>query len=571
MNKQKIVAGLASVAMASTLVACSSNSGSSSNAKTLTVSVNQSLTGQFTPQYASSAYDQYVVNLCYQPMLKYDKDNELQPELAKEMPEVSEDGQTITFKLKKGVKFSDGNELTSKDVKFTFTTLSDPKYTGPNGSGLDNIEGYKEYMSGDAKEVSGIETPDKYTVVFHMTSPQIDAISTFGTMNITEAKHFKNYKKGKVSVIEKNQEESCGTGAYKLKSYDKATGATFVRNDQFKKKKGQYQVDQIIMKKTDATTEVQELKKGTVNLIPEVIETNKVSEASQDKNITFNTYTRGAEGFVAMNNNNGATADKAVRQALAYATDRQGFVDSYFGWDKKASSEVKKVQGGYVPAAFWNPVSINCGAVVRGEENVDGLTKYEFNMDKANQILDEAGWVKGSDGIREKDGKKLEVKFLLSQDNSVLDTFVPMIKKTWSDLGVDLKQTTVDFSTLLSTIQDSSQDGDWNLCFLATSYTQAYDSGSNEMYDTGANMAVNNYARLNDPALTAKLTEARSTGDAAQSKASYIEAMKIAADDCGYMPLYAGMVFNLAAKNVNVDGTGTLRNWSQAMDTITVK
>ena len=570
MNKQKIVAGLASVAMASTLVACSSNS-SSSNAKTLTVSVNQSLTGQFTPQYVSSAYDMYVVNLCYQSMLKYDANNELQPELATEMPEVSEDGQTVTFKLNKGVKFSDGNELTSKDVKFTFTTMADPKYTGPNATGLDNIEGYTEYLKGDATELSGIETPDKYTVVFHLATPQIDAISTFGTMNITEAKHFKNYKKGKASVIEKNQEESCGTGAYKLKSYDKATGATFVRNDQFKAKKGEYQVDQIIMKKTDTTTEVQELKKGTVNLIPEVIETNKVSEASQDKNIKFNTYTRGAEGFVSMNTNNGATADKAVRQALAYATDRQGFVDSYFAWDKKASDEVKKVQGGYVPAAFWNPVSINCGSVVRGEESVDGLNTYEFDMDKAKQILDDAGWTVGSDGIREKNGQKLEVKFLLSQDNSVLDTFIPMIKKNWSDLGVDLKQTTVDFSTLLSTIQDSSQDGDWNLCFLATSYTQAYDSGSNEMYDTGDNMAANNYARLNDPALTEMLNKARATSNADESKADYIEAMKIAADDCGYMPLYAGMVFNLAAKNVSVKGTGTLRNWSQAMDTITVK
>ena len=51
----------------------------------------------------------------------------------------------------------------------------------------------------------------------------------------------------------------------------------------------------------------------------------------------------------------------------------------------------------------------------------------------------------------------------------------------------------------------------------------------------------------------------------------YIEAMKIAADDWGYLPIYAGMVFNLHSKNVSVKGTGTLRNWSQAMDTITVK
>lgn len=570
MNKQRIVAGLASVAMASTLVACSG--GSSSDAKTLTVSVNQSLTGQFTPQYASSAYDQYVVNLCYESMLKYNADNELEPVLAKDLPEVSEDGLTLTYKLAKGHKFSDGTEVTAKDVKFTFTTLADPSYAGPNGGGMDNIQGYKEYNSGEAKELTGVETPDDYTVVFHLVKPQIDAIASFSTMGITSADHYSKYKQGKVSVVEKNQEESCGSGAYKLNKYDKSSGASFVRNEEFKAEDGKYQVDQIVIKKTDVSTEVSELKKGTVDLIPEVIETNKVSEASQDDNMTFNYYTRSAVGFVAMNSNNGATADKAVRQALMYATDRQGFCDSYFGWDKKASDEVKKVEGGYVPAAFWNPSSENCGAIVRNEETVEGLNTYAFDMDKANQLLDEAGWVKGADGIREKDGQKLEIKFLCSEGNSVLETLIPMVKKTWGDLGVDLKQTTVDFSTLLSNVQDESHDSEWNMCFLATSFTSNTDNGANEEYTNDPqNMAVNNYSRLNDQALVDQLAKARSESDAEKSKTDYVEAMKMAADDAGYMPVYSGMMFNLYNKKVDLTGTGTLRNWSQSMDTITVK
>lgn len=570
MNKQRIVAGLASVAMASTLVACSG--GSSSDAKTLTVSVSQSLTGQFTPQYASSAYDQYVVNLCYESMLKYNADNELEPVLAKDLPEVSEDGLTLTYKLAKGHKFSDGTEVTSKDVKFTFTTLADPSYAGPNGGGMDNIQGYKEYNSGEAKELTGVETPDDYTVVFHLVKPQIATIASFSTMGITSADHYSKYKQGKVSVVEKNQEESCGSGAYKLNKYDKSSGASFVRNEEFKAEDGKYQVDQIVIKKTDVSTEVSELKKGTVDLIPEVIETNKVSEASQDKNMAFNYYTRSAVGFVAMNANNGATADKAVRQALMYATDRQGFCDSYFGWDKKASDEVKKVEGGYVPAAFWNPSSENCGAIVRNEETVEGLNTYAFDMDKANQLLDEAGWVKGADGIRAKDGQKLEIKFLCSEGNSVLETLIPMVKKTWGDLGVDLKQTTVDFSTLLSNVQDESHDSEWNMCFLATSFTSNTDNGANEEYTNDPqNMAVNNYSRLNDQALVDQLTKARSELDAEKSKTDYVEAMKMAADDAGYMPVYSGMMFNLYNKKVDLTGTGTLRNWSQSMDTITVK
>ena len=147
-----------------------------------------------------------------------------------------------------------------------------------------------------------------------------------------------------------------------------------------------------------------------------------------------------------------------------------------------------------------------------------------------------------------------------------------MVKKTWGDLGVDLKQTTVDFSTLLSNIQDESHDSEWNMCFLATSFTSNQDSSANDSYTNNPdNMAVNNYSRVNDQALVDQLTKARSDADAEQSKADYIEAMKMAADDAGYMPVYSGMMFNLYNKKVDLTGTGTLRNWSQSMDTITVK
>ena len=239
---------------------------------------------------------------------------------------------------------------------------------------------------------------------------------------------------------------------------------------------------------------------------------------------------------------------------------------------EKASDEVKKVKGGYVPAAYWNPASVNSGAVVRNEETIDGLNTYAFDMDKANQVLDEAGWVRGADGIRAKDGQKLEIKFLLSENNSVLDFLIPMVKKTWGDLGVDLKQTTVDFSTLLSNIQDESHDSEWNMCFLATNFTDNQDAGANDSYTNNPNnMAVNNYSRINDQALVDQLTKARAESNAEKSKAEYVEAMKMAADDAGYMPVYSGMQFNLYNKKVDLTGTGTLRNWSQSMDTITVK
>ena len=567
MNTRKWVAGFASVAMASTLLAGCSSNGGSSDGKTLTVSINQEMTGQFSPMYAQSAYDQYVVNLVYQGFMKYDANNELVKDLAAEDPVLSEDGKTLTFKLKEGVKFSDGSDLTSEDVKYTYTVMADPSYTGPGGYTVALLEGYKEYHDGDAEELTGVETPDDYTVVFHLQEPQIDAISSFGVGGIASSEKVE-YKKGDTSAIEKGTDSPIGSGAYKLNSYEKATGASFVRNEEFKREEGTYNIDRIIMKKTDTATELKELQKGNVDLMPEVIESTIVAEASNDENIAFNTYTRSAEGFLAFNANNGATADKAVRQALSYATDRQGFVDSFFAWDDKASDEVKQYVGGYVPQAYWNPVSKNNGHYVTGEETLEGLTTYEFNPEKAKQILDAAGWVVGADGIREKDGQKLEIRFLLSEKNSVLETLVPMVEKTWGDIGVDLKQTTVDFTTLLSTVQDANNDGEWNVMFMATSFTSAEDTGANQSYDSEP---TNNYSRIHDAALTDLITKGRATGDVEVSNANYQEAMKLAADLCGYLPMYSGMMFNLYNKNVDLTGTGPLCNWSQAMATIDIK
>ena len=110
------------------------------------------------------------------------------------------------------------------------------------------------------------------------------------------------------------------------------------------------------------------------------------------------------------------------------------------------------------------------------------------------------------------------------------------------------------------------------MCFLATSFTDNQDTSANDSYTNNPdNMAVNNYSRINDQALVDQLTKARADSDEKQSKADYAEAMKMAADDAGYMPVYSGMQFNLYNKKVDLTGTGTLRNWSQSMDTITVK
>ena len=115
---------------------------SGANGKTLTVGLNTGFNGIFSPLYYQTVYDDYVIEMVYQSMLSYDRDNQLQPELATEQPTISEDGSTLTFKLKKGVKFSDGSKLDADDVVLTFTAMADPSYTGRFSTYVDYLEGY---------------------------------------------------------------------------------------------------------------------------------------------------------------------------------------------------------------------------------------------------------------------------------------------------------------------------------------------------------------------------------------------------------------------------------------------
>lgn len=569
MNSQKLFAGLASASMLLGLVGCgSSGSGSgssSSSSKPLIVGTTQELAGVFSPIFYQSAYDGWVVDMIYEPLLRYTKDSELKPYLAEEMPEVSEDGKTITFKIKDGIKFSDGTDLDANDVKFTYTLMADPSYDGRFTGNVDFIEGYKDYHDGDATELTGVEVVDEHTVTFHLTDTQYDSVSTLGGMGIISDEQYE-YKKGDLGDYKSKNDQPMGSGPYVLNSYDKASGASLKKNENYTGD-GDYKIEQVVIKTIAEATELTSLENGDINYFPESIEADIIGPASLNENLTFDHYFRAAEGFFGFNCESGVTKDPAVRQALSYATNRQEFIDAYFKYPE-ASDELKEVPLGYAPDVYWNPVSANLGKVVTGEERLDGLTIYDYDVEKAKQVLEDAGWKVGSDGIREKDGEKLTVKFMLSEGNSVLEMLIPIIQKSWKEIGVDLKQNTVDFNTLLDTVTPGSGDEDWNVFFMATSYTGVENADSN--YNLRSN-DPNNYSRLKDAKLDEELAAGRGTMNEEESVKAYKEAMITENELIPYLPIYGNELFNIYAKNVKLTETGPVRSWAQALDSAEIE
>ena len=546
MYKKLLVCGLA-------LLMCGCSAKATGNDQVLTVGLSSEMNGTFSPMYYQTTNDSYVVDLVYQGLLKYNKKGELVADLAKSLPEISEDGKTMTFKLKKGIKFSDGSKFTSKDVQTTFTVMADPSYTGRFANNVDFLDGYSEYHDADASSFTGIETPDNYTVVFHLDKPRIDAVSTLGTQKICSAEYL-NYKKGKTENIEKKNSKPIGTGAYVLKKFEKTSGASLVSNPNFKAKKGQYQISKIMIKKTDTSTEVKELENGTVDYIPDVIEANKIKSVQKNKRLSVDSYPSDRESFIIFNSYAGACSDVAVRKAIGYGFNAQEYIDNYYQIDGMA----------YKPGTFGNPVSLNNGKMIRGEEKVDGVTYYDYNVEKANQILEEAGYTLADDGYRYKDGEKLTVRFLANKDKDSLDSLIPVLQKCLNAIGIDFKANTVEFNTVISTVQDDAQTDSWDATYLGFSYGSPDDTGINFILRTGA---TNNFGRLSDEQLDTYLDAGMYTSDNEVSKENYHNALVRQSELCGYLPVDSTKTYCLRNKNIKGMHTTSIYNWAQSIAT----
>lgn len=579
---KKLFSLVASFAMVLSLVAC----GGSSAGDTLVYGAEE-LEGIFSPLYYSSTYDGYVVNLVHEKLLDYNEENELEPKLASEMPEWSNENKTLTFKLNKGVKFSDGSDFNAEDVKLTFEVLADGDYTGRNGYMVESLEGYEDYHYGVDKdgnpvfdeetgarkiadrktgkfadEVTGIKIIDDYTVQFNFTQASSEWIYYMGTMGIISNEQFKDYENGKATkVVEAAISEPIGTGPYVLNSYSKSEGASLVKSESYAG--DGYEIESVIIKPVDMSTEYEELKSGNIDMLQQSIEPSKVGPATKNKDLTLNTYPRAGYGFICFNTASGATSEQGVRQALMYAFNRKGFVESYFKCDKCAKGTGEDL--GYVPTTIQNAASA-MSDIVTGKEAVEGLNAYEYSIENANAALDAAGWVMGDDGFRYKNGEKLTVKMMAMEDHDICNTLIPMWKSDWGSIGVDFMVTTVDFNTLLNKVQDDAALSEWNVFFMANSFTDASMAGIYSTYiSSQAKTGGQNYSRLKNAELDAVLNQALFTVNEEEAKALWTQAAIMINDQAAYMPVYGNTYYEMFSNKVKNMTTNTLYDWTSGL------
>lgn len=470
--------------------------------------------GVFNPLLEESAYDADINDAMWAPLLEVGYDGLMVSGIA-EMPEVSEDGKKYTFTLKEGVKWQDGTPITSEDIEFTFKVLMDKTYTGRFERENLDIVGWKDYRDGVTDYIAGFEIIDDRKFSITLNSANGKNIYYFNVEPLAKHIYGVDYVQGNAKDLEKYNRTPFGNGAYKFVSYKDGEEVVLVANENYYK--GKPQVENLIFRVVNETNQLLLLQNGDIDIIRQgmtvtdenlqLLDQLGFANAVITENLGY--------GYIAINHSEEILQDVRVRKALAYGLDRQSVVEAAFGGQA-------------------NVIDIPQSTVSWAYPEDGDFVKYPYDPEKAKQLLEEAGWKVGSDGIREKDGVKLSLKFLASSPNSVNDALVPIMISNYRDIGIELKAEQMEFRTLLEK-QTEAKEGkfSYHLAFLAWSLTPDPDSSS--VFGTDGS---SNKTRYSNPVVDKLLKDALNELDQEKRKELYNELYKELSDDLPYIFLY---------------------------------
>ena len=388
------------------------------------------------PHFATGTKDQDGSRIFYEPLASWDPDGNLAPTLAAEIPSVqnggvAKDGKSVTWKLKKGVTWHDGKPFTADDCVFTWEYCADPATASVN------IGTYKDVK---------VEKVDSHTIKVSFTKPTPFWADVFvGVRGMIIPKHLFEPFKGAKSREAPANLKPVGTGPYKFADFKPGD---MVRGD----------LNPTYHMANRPFFDTIEMKGGgdAVSAARAVIQTGEFDYAwnMQVEDEILKRLEQGGKGkadIVAGGNiehiqcnftdpwkevdgerasiktTHPVLSDPAVRQALNLLVDRASVQEQIYG------------RTGIATANFLNQPS----------RFASKSTKWELNVDKANQVLEAAGWKKGSDGIRAKDGKKLKFVYQTSI-NAPRQKTQAIVKQAAAKAGIELELKSVTASVYFS-------------------------------------------------------------------------------------------------------------------------
>ncbi|HET7036251.1 MAG TPA: ABC transporter substrate-binding protein [Thermomicrobiaceae bacterium] len=388
--------------------------GSAGDAKTLNpVTVTDS------PSYA-------CIFMIFEGVMQTDPTNGTPAGLLAKSWDISQDGITYSFVLNDGVTWQDGQPFSANDVKFTYDLLLNPDASSAFTSTL-------------AAAIKSVDVADDSHVTVTLKQANASFLANQMYYQIVPQHILKDVapKDLAADAFSTGQKgRTIGTGPFMFDEWVKDDHMTLLKNPSYWR--GAPNLDKWIFKVVpNQTVLTQQLKTGEIDVGG--IQPPDAADMKKQSNITVAAFDTTSFVYYAYQLDTTKTTlfqDKAVRQALFYALDRQAMVDAvYFGYARVAI--------GTMPVIYWayDPDAIKL--------------KYPFDPDKANSLLDQAGWKAGSDGIREKDGKKLSFSVLTTPAVQAYVDLTSIMQEQWKKIGVDCKPQQLELNAFLAQISDA--------------------------------------------------------------------------------------------------------------------
>jgi peptide/nickel transport system substrate-binding protein len=368
--------------------------------------------------YTSQGNALSAAKLAQRGLLFVDEQSNWTPELAAEVPSlanggVSPDGKTITFKLRRNVTWHDGQPVTSEDVKATWQAVMKPDHKVISRYGYDQIE--------------AIDTPDPATAIIRFKQPfaswavLFDAVMPKHILDATPNLDNSDFNKRPI-----------GFGPFKVVEWVPGDRIVYEAFDGYWQ--GRPKIDRLFIRiypSVEGLWQAIRAKEVDIgwsmptDLVPEI-------RAAEAQGIALHSITIANPERYVMNADREKAplfADKALRQALQHAVDKQTIVESLlFGLGRVGNTE-------------WD----------NSPWEHTGLPRYEFNPELAKQKLDAAGWRVGPDGIRAKDGRRLSFEHTTTSGNSQRENVQLLVQQNFRDVGVEMSiandRTTVLFAS----------------------------------------------------------------------------------------------------------------------------
>lgn len=426
--------------------------------------------------------------------------------------QVSPDGKTYTFALKKGVKFHSGKPLTAQDVKFTLDRWRNPATASPTKHRI--------------AEVEEVTAKDDHTVVVRLKDRSnyllFNLASGFASILNPEAitKHGANY--GTLAVD--------GTGPFKFKEWVLRDRFVAERNPDYAwgppmfKNRGPAKLERVVWRIIpEDTTRLFELEKGGGINVSRWITFSELPRLRKDPRLKVVDYKVGYVVYLGFNMNKELVQDIRVRRAVNHAIKKDDIVNEiFFGLGETA-------QGPLSP-------------IVLGQWKDVGKAAYEYNPAKAKAILDEAGWKPGPDGIRVKEGKRLKLPIYAIAGYGYPDTLT-LIQAQLKEVGVDAEQVLLEEAAIWGRLKAGEHT------IMAMGMPHSNPDEILMFYFHSKNRPAPNRFNFVDPKVDQLLEEGRTVADRKRWLEIYTEIQKRVVESAVWVPLWhPGRAMVMSAK-----------------------